>query len=85
MANAPDGAQGNSRKLLRRLAHVLVVFDSQVAEVAFVGNTYTLDHEFFDELLAEAWKRGKNRTVRLLGVGVRFEDPRERTQLEFFD
>ena len=46
---------------------------------------HTLDREFFDELLAEAWNRGKNRTVRLLGVGVRFEDPRERTQLEFFD
>jgi DNA polymerase-4 len=38
----------------------------------------------FEELLAEAWRRGNNRAVRLLGVGVRFEDPRETEQMEFF-
>ena len=38
----------------------------------------------FEELLAEAWRRGNNRAVRLLGVGVRFADPGESAQLEFF-
>ena len=44
----------------------------------------TLDHTVFEELLGEAWKRGNNRAVRLLGVGVRFEDRREDGQMEFF-
>lgn len=40
----------------------------------------------FEDLVAEAWRRGGNRAVRLLGVGVRFEDPKEeeQQQLEFF-
>ncbi|MEO0018166.1 MAG: polymerase, partial [Verrucomicrobiota bacterium] len=33
----------------------------------------TLESAVFEELLADAWKRGANRAVRLLGVGVRFE------------
>ncbi len=45
---------------------------------------HALDHEVFAELLAEAWKRGNNRAVRLLGVGVRFEDPKSEAQLDFF-
>ncbi len=47
-----------------------------------------VDPEVFDELLEEAWKRGGNRPVRLLGVGVRFRDPRDPAaadQLELFD
>lgn len=44
-----------------------------------------VDPAVFEELLAEAWRRGNNRAVRLLGVGVRFEDPRENEQMEFFD
>jgi DNA polymerase-4 len=44
----------------------------------------TLDPAIYEELLGEAWKRGNNRTVRLLGVGVRFDDPKEQEQLEFF-
>lgn len=44
-----------------------------------------LDEVVFEELLTEAWKRGNNRSVRLLGVGVRFEDPKEDAQLEFFE
>lgn len=43
-----------------------------------------VDPAIFEELLGEAWKRGNNRAVRLLGVGVRFEDPHESAQLEFF-
>jgi DNA polymerase-4 len=46
---------------------------------------HTLDMATYEELLAEAWRRGNNRAVRLLGVGVRFEDPpEEERQLEFF-
>ncbi|MES2997481.1 MAG: DNA polymerase IV [Verrucomicrobiota bacterium] len=40
-----------------------------------------LDPGVFDELLAEAWKRGGNRAVRLLGVGVRFADPDDQMEL----
>jgi DNA polymerase-4 len=43
-----------------------------------------VDPAIFEELLAEAWRRGNNRAVRLLGVGVRFEDPKEVEQMEFF-
>ncbi len=45
---------------------------------------HDLDPGVFEELLGEAWKRGRNRAVRLLGVGVRFEDPREEAQMDFF-
>lgn len=55
-------------------------FDRTTAERA--GRV--LDPTVFEELLAEAWKRGNNRAVRLLGVGVRFEDPHEEQQMEFF-
>ena len=44
-----------------------------------------LDAGVFDELLEEAWKRGANRPVRLLGAGVRFRDPDGGTQPELFD
>lgn len=46
---------------------------------------HELDETIFEELLGEAWKRGNNRSVRLLGVGVRFEDPKEEAQMEFFE
>ena len=45
---------------------------------------HVLDPAVFEQLLAEAWRRGNNRAVRLLGVGVRFEDPGGDAQLEFF-
>ena len=45
---------------------------------------HALDIPVFEDLLAEAWKRGGGRSVRLLGAGVRFEDPRAEAQLEFF-
>jgi len=41
-----------------------------------------LDRSIFEDLLAEAWQRGDNRPVRLLGVGVRFKDPEEKVQME---
>lgn len=43
------------------------------------------DPGVFEELLGEAWGRGKGRAVRLLGVGVRFADPETGGQLEFFE
>ncbi len=46
---------------------------------------HVLETSVFEELLIEAWRRGHNRPVRLLGVGVRFEDPKEGRQMEFFD
>lgn len=45
---------------------------------------HLVDPAIFEELLTEAWTRGNNRAVRLLGVGVRFEDPQESQQMEFF-
>lgn len=45
---------------------------------------HVVDPAIFEELLAEAWRRGNSRAVRLLGVGVRFVDPQEVEQLEFF-
>ncbi len=45
---------------------------------------HLVDPAIFEELLTEAWKRGNHRAVRLLGVGVRFEDPKEVEQMEFF-
>ncbi len=44
-----------------------------------------LERSRVSELLAETWKRGSHREVRLLGVGVRFENPRQIEQMEFFD
>lgn len=44
----------------------------------------SLEPSIYEELLAEAWKRGGNRPVRLLGVGVRFRDPEEKQQLDLF-
>lgn len=38
----------------------------------------------YESLLHEALGRANGRAVRLLGVGVRFEDPHEDHQLEFF-
>ncbi len=45
---------------------------------------HVLDGRVFEELLAEAWRRGAERDVRLLGVGVRFEEVQETMQMEFF-
>lgn len=57
-------------------------FDRTTAERA----GHVLDVGVFEELLTEGWRRGNNRAVRLLGIGVRFEDPQENArQLEFFE
>ena len=41
-----------------------------------------VDASIFEDLLAEAWQRGENKPVRLLGVGVRFKEPEEKVQME---
>lgn len=74
------------RKHSNRLIRSLVIkmkfsdFTRTTAEKAHAE----LDAHLLKELLAEAWKRGQNRPVRLLGVGVRFRDPEEKQQLDLF-
>lgn len=53
-------------------------FEQTTAEKAWP----VLEPAIFEELVTEAWRRGNNRPVRLLGAGVRFEDPRETEQME---
>ncbi len=79
---AEDLAAHHSDRVIRSLVVKLKFadFERTTAERAW----HVLDHAVFEELLAEAWKRGNNRAVRLLGVGVRFEDPAESAQMEFF-
>lgn len=80
---AEDLAGKHSDRTIRSLVVKLKFadFERTTAERAW----HVLDATIFEELLIEAWKRGNNRAVRLLGVGVRFEDPKEEAQLEFFD
>jgi DNA polymerase-4 len=79
---AEDLATKHADRVVRSLVVKLKFadFERTTAERA----SHLLDHAVFEELLGEAWKRGNNRAVRLLGVGVRFEDPGEETQMEFF-
>jgi DNA polymerase-4 len=53
-------------------------FERTTAERAW----HTLEPSIFEELASEAWRRGNNRAVRLLGAGVRFEDPKGAEQME---
>lgn len=78
-----DLAKSHPDRVIRSLVVKLKFadFDRTTAERA----GHQLEAGIFEELLAEAWKRGNNRAVRLLGVGVRFEDPKEAEQMEFFD
>lgn len=77
-----DLANSHSDRVIRSLVVKMKFadFDRTTAERA----GHAIDTAIFEELLAEAWKRGNNRPVRLLGVGVRFEDPKEVEQMEFF-
>ncbi len=80
---AEDLATKHSDRVIRSLVVKLKFadFERTTAERAW----HALDRGVYEDLLREAWSRGNNRSVRLLGVGVRFEDPREREQLEFFE
>jgi len=79
---AEDLATHHADRVIRGLVVKLKFADFERTTAERAG--HALDRAVFEELLAEAWKRGGGRSVRLLGVGVRFEDPREEAQLEFF-
>jgi DNA polymerase-4 len=74
------------------LRHADRAIRSLVVKLKFADFTRTtaerahpsLNPAIYEELLAEAWKRGQNRPVRLLGVGVRFRDPEASGQLDLF-
>lgn len=55
-------------------------FTRTTAECAAKG----VEPEVFEALLAEAWKRARGRSVRLLGVGLRFAEPEAECQLDMF-
>ncbi len=77
-------AEDLSAKYSDRVIRSLVVklkfsdFEQTTAERAW----HVLEPSIFEELAAEAWRRGNNRPVRLIGAGVRFEDPKDEVQME---
>ncbi len=78
-----DLAKSHSDRSIRSLLVKMKFADFHRTTAERAG--HTLDPTIYEELLAEAWRRGKDQAVRLLGVGVRFEDPGEPTQLDFFE
>lgn len=79
---AEDLAKSHADRVIRSLVVKMKFADFHRTTAERAG--HLLDPAIFEELLTEAWKRGNHRAVRLLGVGVRFEDPREIEQMEFF-
>jgi DNA polymerase-4 len=79
---AGDISAKHADRVIRSLVVKLKFADFQRTTAERIG--HFLDHGAYEELLAECWKRGGGRPVRLLGVGVRFEDPAEEAQMEFF-
>ena len=79
---AEEIATKHADRVIRSLVVKLKFADFQRTTAERAG--HALDHGVFEDLLAEGWKRGNGRPVRLLGVGVRFEDPEESAQMEFF-
>ena len=77
-----DLTKSHSDRVIRSLVVKLKFADFERTTAERAG--HVVDHSIFEELLEDAWKRGNNRAVRLLGVGVRFEDPKESEQMEFF-
>jgi DNA polymerase IV len=79
---AEDLAKSHADRVIRSLVVKMKFADFHRTTAERAG--HQLEPAIFEELLNEAWRRGNNRAVRLLGVGVRFEDPGESQQLEFF-
>lgn len=77
-----DLAVSHSDRIVRSLVVKLKFADFHRTTAERAG--HNVDPSVFEELLEEAWRRGNDRAVRLLGVGVRFADPKEIEQLEFF-
>jgi DNA polymerase IV len=77
---AEDLAAKHSDRVIRSLVVKLKFadFEQTTAERAW----HVLEPAVFEELAAEAWRRGNNRPVRLIGAGVRFEDPRDEVQMD---
>lgn len=77
---AEDLAGKYSDRVIRSLVVKLKFsdFEQTTAERAWPA----LEPAVFEELAAEAWRRGNNRPVRLVGAGVRFEDPKDSVQME---
>lgn len=80
---AADLADRHADRVIRSLVVKLKFADFERTTAERGG--HVLDHGVFEELLAEAWRRGGGRPVRLLGVGVRFGEPEESGQMEFFE
>ncbi|MEY4246293.1 MAG: polymerase [Verrucomicrobiota bacterium] len=78
---AGDLAKSHSERVIRSLVVKLKFADFHRTTAERAGQQ--LEAAVFEDLLAEAWRRGNQRAVRLLGVGVRFEEPREGGQMEF--
>jgi DNA polymerase-4 len=76
-----DLAQAHADRLIRSLVVKVKFADFHRTTAERAGSVW--EPAVFEDLLAEAWRRGGLRAVRLLGVGVRFEDPQEGGQLEF--
>jgi DNA polymerase-4 len=72
---AEDLAKSHADRVIRSLVVKLKFDDFHRTTAERAG--HVLDVAVFEDLLAEGWRRGEQRAVRLLGVGVRFEDPRE--------
>ncbi|MFT4177345.1 MAG: DNA polymerase IV [Luteolibacter sp.] len=75
-----DYASRHSNRTIRSLVVKMKFadFERTTAERAW----HEIRPDIYRELLAEAWKRGNGRAVRLLGVGVRLEDPKDVEQLD---
>jgi len=75
------------RRYRNRVVRSLVVklkfanFSQTTAERASV----CLDESVYRALLTEAWSRGRGKSVRLFGLGVRLQDEKEDPQMELFD
>lgn len=79
---AEDLAKSHPDRVIRSLVVKLKFADFHRTTAERAG--HRVEPAVFEDLLTEAWKRGAQRAVRLLGVGVRFEDPKESEQMEFF-
>ncbi len=72
----------HSMRRIRSLVVKLKFADFQQTTAERAGQV--LDALVYEQILTEAWSRGGGRPVRLLGVGVRFDDPQPMMQLDLF-
>jgi DNA polymerase-4 len=72
----------HSTRRIRSLVVKLKFADFQQTTAERAGQV--LDALVYEQILEEAWSRGEGRPVRLLGLGVRFDDPQPMMQLDLF-